>query len=130
MREKHGRYLRYGVYLLLVFLFLFAAYSFSRVREKEDEMELPVPLENNVRQQEEKAEEKVEENQVVETDLQLFLGVHEGQIAVFARDFSGNIILKEILPYSVKKVYYDELIQGIPFSTEEEKFLLLENLTS
>ncbi|RJX27964.1 MAG: hypothetical protein C4554_02935 [Dethiobacter sp.] len=136
MREKHGRYLRYGVYLLIVFLFLFVTYSFSRVREKKDELEVPLPRENDTRQQNEIAEkkeereERPEENPVLEADSQLFLGVYGEQMAIFARDLSGTFILKEVLPYPVKKVYYDELIQGIPFSTEKEKLLLLENYTS
>jgi hypothetical protein len=128
VKEKHSKYLRYGGYLLLVFLFLFAAYSFPGLNGKRDKLTQPVPAEQNISPQGEKAGKEAGES--TKTEMQLFLGVQNGQIAIFARDSAGIMSLEKILPYPVKEVYYDELIQGIPFSTEEEMNNLLENFTS
>ena len=130
MKEKHSRYLRYGGYLLLVFLFLFAAYSLPGLNGKRDKLTHPVPAEQNIFPQGEKAGKEAGESTTEKTETQLFLGVQNGQIAIFARDSAGTMILEKILPYPVKEVYYDELIEGIPFSTEEEMNNLLENFTS
>jgi hypothetical protein len=130
VKEKHSKYLRYGGYLLLVFLFLFAAYSFPGLNGKRDKLTQPVPAEQNISPQGEKAGKEAGESTMEKTEMQLFLGVQNGQIAIFARDSAGTMSLEKILPYPVKEVYYDELIQGIPFSTEEEMNNLLENFTS
>jgi hypothetical protein len=61
---------------------------------------------------------------------ELFLGIYGERIAVYSRFPNGEVILKEVLPYPVQSVYYNELTRGIPFHNQEEKLLLLENLTS
>lgn len=61
---------------------------------------------------------------------EFFLGIYGDRIAVYSRRSTGEVILEEVLPYPVKSVYYDELTRGIPFLNQEEKLLLLENLTS
>ena len=62
--------------------------------------------------------------------VEFFLGIYGDRIAVYSRQSTGEVVLEEVLPYSVKSVYYDELTKGIPFLNQEEKLLLLENLTS
>ena len=115
MKEKHGRYLRYGGYLLLVFLFLFAAYSLPGLNGKRDKLTQPVPAEQNISPQGEKAGKEAGESTMEKTEMQLFLGVQNGQIAIFARDSAGTMSLEKILPYPVKEDNYDELIQGYLF---------------
>lgn len=61
---------------------------------------------------------------------EFFLGIYGDRIAVYSRHPTGEVTLEEVLPYAVKSVYYDELLKGIPFISPDEKFLLLENLTS
>ncbi len=61
---------------------------------------------------------------------EFFLGICGEWIAVYSRLPDGGAKLKEVLPYPVQRVYYDELTKGIPFRDQEEKLLLLENLTS
>ena len=61
---------------------------------------------------------------------EFFLGIYGERIAVYSRFPSGEVILREVLPYPVQSVYYNELARGIPFLSQEEKYSLLENLTS
>jgi hypothetical protein len=58
-----------------------------------------------------------------------YLGIYDGKIAIYTGEPSQGT-LEEVLIYEVKDVYRKELETGIPFETEEEKQMLLENYTT
>ncbi|MDO9533943.1 MAG: hypothetical protein Q7J85_01135 [Bacillota bacterium] len=130
MKEKTGNYLRYGTYVLMVFLFFMMLFYPPETQEKDNQE----PLENNIiyenAHDDEDLEKAEEKSQVIERKEQYYMGVFNDQIAIYVKDTSGTYILIEVLPYPVKKVYYDELIQKVPFSDENEKRLFLEYFTS
>lgn len=139
MRNKFSGYLRYGTCLLMVFLFLVLLILYFPGMNDDDERELSLNSRENhddskhLTEKEEKEEVRDETDNGTEYKKhseEMFLGVHDKQIAVFVEDLSGNKILKEILPYKVKDIFYEELVRGIPFYSEEEKMMLLENYTS
>ncbi|HHT46487.1 MAG TPA: hypothetical protein GX004_04225 [Firmicutes bacterium] len=148
MRRKFSGFFRYGTCLLVVSLFLtalllhfyrFGGSSCGDCPDGDVEDSLPFIARENYEGgelifEEEKSDPgqlETEDNtgSIMQGEL-LYLGVYNGKIAVYAEDPSGNKILKEVLPYIVKNVYYDELKRGIPFYGEEGKMKLLEDYTS
>jgi hypothetical protein len=131
VKEKNLKYLRYGTYVLMVFLFFMMLFSFPETQEQEYQEPLEknrIIPENLTNEQELEASE--EESQIIEIKEQLYMGIENDQIAIYVKDLSGRYILKEVLPYPVKSVYYEELKQKVPFSDEYTKRLLLEYFTS
>ena len=130
MKEKNAKYIRYGTYALVVFLFFMSLLSPPETQEKNDQE----PIENNIIQEDARKKDDVEIREdgmhVSEIEEQYYMGIYNDQIAIYVKDMSGSFILKEVLPYPVKKVYYDELVQKVPFSDENEKRLFLEYFTS
>lgn len=153
MRKNFSGFLRYGTCVLMVSLFLMMLLLyFSGFGGSSDggnpgggspggdtDDNLPFTVRENYESSELFFEEEGSDPVRLETeddagnipqDEKMFLGVYNGKIAVYAEDPSGNKILKEVLPYNVKNVYFDELKRGIPFYGEEGKVKLLENYTS
>lgn len=60
---------------------------------------------------------------------QKYLGVHDGKIAVF-QGVPPDGVLLEVLEHEVKEVYREELEEGVPFETEEDKIRILESYTT
>ncbi len=140
MRKKSSVYLRYGTCLLMVSLFLVIFLLFCDYfnvcgggRGSGDAPGGSGDSPHLLRGEEEKEPagiNKKNEPGAIVARKKMLLGIHNEKIAVFEEDRSGNKILIEVLPYNVKNVYYEELIQGVPFYSEEEKMKLLENYTS
>lgn len=60
-----------------------------------------------------------------------FVGLHDGQAAIYYGKPNENPILKEILPIDVAALVpqvQEELAKGIPFHSEEEKLRILEGI--
>lgn len=58
-----------------------------------------------------------------------FIGIFDGKIAIYS-GAPPEGVLEEITEYEVKDIYKEELIKGIPFSTEKEKKTILESYTT
>ncbi|GEM_PF-3040253 len=58
-----------------------------------------------------------------------YIGIYEDRIAIYQGERPHGV-LKEITDFEVKEIYREELKEGIPFSTEEEKKRILESYTS
>lgn len=153
MRKKYSDYLRYGTCLFMVSLFLAMLLLYFNVfgggsgsgnghdsgGGSDGAGDLPFIVREDYGSGEFFLEEGGREPDRVKKDNnpeaitpeeKMLLGIHNEKIAVFTEDLSGNKVLIEVLPYNVKKVYYEELKRGIPFCGEEEKMKLLENYTS
>ncbi len=58
-----------------------------------------------------------------------YVGLYDYKIAIF-RGTPPTGVLEEITEYIVEDIYKEELMEGIPFKSEEEKRFILESYTS
>ncbi len=58
-----------------------------------------------------------------------YIGIYEDRIAIYQGERPHGVV-KEVTDFEVKEIYREDLEEGIPFSTEEEKKRILESYTS
>lgn len=123
--------LKKSVITLVIVLIAGAVYVASSLPGDEGKQEEGpvVPCEGEEAREERNAAEPAEEAKG-DYDNRYYLGIAGDRIAVYRDRDREEPELVEVLPYPVKDVYYEELKQGIPFSSQEEKIRLLENLSS
>ncbi|MGI5875710.1 MAG: hypothetical protein ACOX6X_02700 [Dethiobacteria bacterium] len=130
MKKKPNKSFFYGVcfFVILISFIFFSNFPSFNKQHKEH-------LQRGLQQQTVDFDEDEKEgcNDTINCEAnkeEYYLGIYADQIAVYEKVPQGDLLLREVLPLKVKEVYYQELQKGVPFFTEEEKNLLLENYTS
>lgn len=130
---KRSGYLLLVCFILILGVFVFQHSPIFEGDNNTEKEEFIEEEENGKQEFESEGEEKGEisyEQDRYKSESIFFLGIHEGKIAIYEKTTESKTILREVLPYPVKDVYKEKLQEGIIFETEEEKKLILENLTS
>jgi hypothetical protein len=130
VKKKSDKSFFYGICFFAVLILFFLILHFPGANMLPEKQPQKEPMQKLESPENNENEERLETTRCDTDEKEYYLGVYEDQIAVYEREPRGGIILREVLPLRAKDVYYQELQKGVPFSTEEEKNLLLENYTS